>query len=219
MPVTAILRLLFILVLSGAIALGQVPSTTILNSSANPANYGQAVTLTATVNAGATGKVTFYDGSSGLGIGTSSGTQASLTTVLLPSGTQSLRAHYSGDATYAPSNSAILPETVVAGASLGFRHAVEYTGVPYEQSIAVGDFNGDGYVDLAATTTNGVSVLLGNGDGTLQSAVNYSAGSTTRFVAVGDFNGDGKADLAVANYYSANVSILLGNGDGTFQSA
>ena len=87
MPVSAILRLLFILVLSGAIALGQVSGPPILNSSPNPANYGQAAKLTATVISGATGKITFDDGPSVLGIGTISGTQATLTTVLLPSGT------------------------------------------------------------------------------------------------------------------------------------
>ena len=64
-------------------------------------------------------------------------------------------------------------------------------------------------------------MLLGNGDGTFQAAVNYGAGDVpATSVAVGDFNGDGKADLAVANESdSGNVSVLLGNGDGTFQTA
>ena len=64
-----------------------------------------------------------------------------------------------------------------------------------------------------------MSVLLGNGNGTFQAAVNYGAGSSPYSVAVGDFNGDGKADLAVANDGSNNVSVLLGNGNGTFQAA
>ena len=62
-------------------------------------------------------------------------------------------------------------------------------------------------------------MLLGNGDGTFQAAVNYAAGSRPYSVAVGDFNGDGKPDLAVANGSSNDVSVLLGNGDGTFQAA
>jgi len=93
-------------------------------------------------------------------------------------------------------------------------------------SVAVGDFNGDGKLDLAVANISlgnpgpiSVSVLLGNGDGTFQPAVNYSAGSYPSSVTVADFNGDGKLDLAVANNGSNNVSILLGNGDGTFQPA
>ena len=55
-----------------------------------------------------------------------------------------------------------------------------------------------------------MSVLLGNGDGSFQDAVNFVAGRYPSSVAVGDFNGDGKADLAVANRLSSNVSVLLG---------
>jgi hypothetical protein len=88
-------------------------------------------------------------------------------------------------------------------------------------SAAVGDFNGDGKLDLAVANygSDNVSILLGNGDGTFQAAVNYGAGEFPESVAVGDFRGDGKLDLVVANQGSNNVSILLGNGDGTFQAA
>ncbi|HEX7368075.1 MAG TPA: VCBS repeat-containing protein [Candidatus Saccharimonadales bacterium] len=89
-------------------------------------------------------------------------------------------------------------------------------------SVTTGDFNGDGKTDLAVTNYNGgsgntVSILLGNGDGTFQPAVNYTVGTSPFSVTTGDFNGDGKTDLAVANDGSGTVSILLGNGDGTFQ--
>ena len=49
--------------------------------------------------------------------------------------------------------------------------------IPY--SVVVGDFNGDGKPDLAVANnfSNNVSVLLGNGDGTFQAAVNYAAGT------------------------------------------
>ena len=58
--------------------------------------------------------------------------------------------------------------------------------------------------DLAvANVSSGVSVLLGNGDGTFQAAVDFGGGGVS--VAVGDFNGDGKPDLAVL------VSVLLNN--------
>ena len=48
--------------------------------------------------------------------------------------------------------------------------------------------------------SNNVSVLLGNGDGSFQSAVNYGAGDEPSSVAIGDLNGDGDLDLAVANW-------------------
>ena len=85
--------------------------------------------------------------------------------------------------------------------------------------VVVGDFNGDGKADLAATNFNGmnVSVFLGNGDGTFRPQVVYDVGSYPDSIAVADFNGDGKADLAVVNESDQNVSVLLGNGDGTFQ--
>ena len=91
-------------------------------------------------------------------------------------------------------------------------------GGPYP--VAVGDFNGDGKVDMAVanTVSNTVSVLLGNGNGTFQTRVQYAVGSDPISVAVGDFNGDGKTDLAVANAGSNSVSVLLGNGNGTFQT-
>ena len=57
------------------------------------------------MTAGATGKVTFYDGVTVLGVGTLAGTQASLTTVMLPSGVRRLRAYYQGEGGLAVSSS------------------------------------------------------------------------------------------------------------------
>jgi streptogramin lyase len=86
--------------------------------------------------------------------------------------------------------------------------------------VAVGDFNGDGKLDLAVGngSDNTVSILLGNGDGTFQPQTIYPTGIGPDSIAVGDFNGDGFLDLAVVNYGGFTVSILLGNGDGTFQT-
>jgi len=99
------------------------------------------------------------------------------------------------------------------------------TGVENSQApdIAVGDFNGDGKLDLATAngySSNNVSILLGNGDGTFQPQVQYPAGLAAWGIIAADLNGDGKLDVAVANSDpSANtVSVLLGKGDGTLAS-
>lgn len=104
-----------------------------------------------------------------------------------------------------PALSWVIPQSPATGAEPSF--------------IAVGDFNGDGIPDLAVAnqTSNTLTILLGNGDGTFKTAnANLPNGNNPSFVAVGDFDGDGKADLAVANANGNNLSILLGKGDGTF---
>src|SRR5579859_3815279 len=79
--------------------------------------------------------------------------------------------------------------------SLGQRYA---TGLQ-PTSVAVGDVNDDGRLDLvvADRSSNAVSVLLGEGGGAFQQHVDYSVGTglAPSSVALGDFNGDGKPDL------------------------
>src|SRR5207248_1684180 len=92
--------------------------------------------------------------------------------------------------------------------------------------VVAGDFNGDGLLDLAATNSDSVSVLLGRGDSTFQPEVEFPAGTNPSSLASGDFNGDGELDLAAASFDTASdggplasqVTILLGRGDGTFET-
>jgi hypothetical protein len=84
--------------------------------------------------------------------------------------------------------------------------------------VAVGDFNRDGFQDLAVTNPDRdlVSVLLGAGRHTFRSAVSYPAGDGPGGLAVADLNRDGRQDLAVADENADAVSILLGGPRGTF---
>jgi len=86
-------------------------------------------------------------------------------------------------------------------------------------SIATGDFNHDGKLDVVMTVNGGFAVALGNGDGTFQGAVFYST-QLSYSLAVGDFNNDGNLDIVVANdnLNPSTVSVYLGNGDGTFKA-
>jgi predicted dehydrogenase len=88
-------------------------------------------------------------------------------------------------------------------------------------SVVVADVNGDGRPDLVTAnfTSNTISVLLGNGNGTFQAAQNLTAGTNPHEVVVADVNGDGRLDIVATNERSNDVSVFLGNGNGTFQAA
>src|SRR4051794_32773430 len=85
-------------------------------------------------------------------------------------------------------------------------------------SVAVGDFDRNGALDLvtANSSSGTLSVILGNGDGTFRPRVDVAVGGAPRAVTVGDFNGDGLLDVVTAKQLNQTVSVLLGRGNGTF---
>jgi hypothetical protein len=88
----------------------------------------------------------------------------------------------------------------------------------YFDSVATGDFNGDGILDLALVGGSGVQILLGDGDGNFTAATSQPSVSLAyaSSVTAADFDGDGILDLAIADAGSSALTILKGNGDGTF---
>jgi hypothetical protein len=103
-----------------------------------------------------------------------------------------------------------------------FTAAPEVAGVwPY--SLVAADFNEDGWLDLAMpnsfNASFGISVLLGNGDGTFQAPKQYATEYTPRVLVTADFNADGRLDFAytAVGFHVDSTAELLGNGDGTFQ--
>lgn len=108
-----------------------------------------------------------------------------------------------------------------------FIKQVYATGASGPHGLVVGDFNGDGWPDVATTLDNNaptIAVLLGTSaaPGTLLMQHQYPAGKnnadTPAGLAAGDLNGDGLDDLVVTEYGSDFLSILLAQQGGSFAS-
>ena len=101
---------------------------------------------------------------------------------------------------------------------LGVCAAGQYVAGRGPNAIAVGDFNRDGFLDLAIVNANDgtVGIASNQGTGTFAPQVTYFCAAPVA-VAVGDFDGDGFTDLAVVNYAGTNtVGVLFNRKDGTF---
>ena len=83
-------------------------------------------------------------------------------------------------------------------------------------SVAIGDVNGDGRLDVvtANQVASTISVALSNGAAGFLASTSFPVGASPLSVAIGDVNGDGKKDVVTSNFNANSVSVLIGNGLG-----
>lgn len=132
-----------------------------------------------------------------------------------------------GAAAYGPvsvTNSAAGKTAVSAPFTLTFSHGIIFPDsyFTYDYTLGsglyggtLGDFNNDGFTDLATFTYHGVYIRLNNGSGGFTIAKPSLAIGWTDGITAADYNGDGNLDLIAANGASG-VTLLPGKGDGTF---
>jgi hypothetical protein len=222
---------------------GTYASTTSLASAGSPGSYTLAATVTGvgSLFTGPTGNVTFIDTSAGNNVlGTQPLGIASLNTTF----TQAPNSPFTIGNASTPERSVAIASayldgdnnldivtgdanqiiTVLLGNGDGtFKPKVNYPGCPTGKAfkILLADFNRDGNTDVllgcSTGATGGVTIILGNGDGTFQTPAFYSSGDVAG-MAIGDFNNDGLLDIAVTDHSQRDVTIFLGNGDGTFHA-
>jgi len=153
-----------------------VPTSTIVQSSLNPASFGQSITFTATVSSGSgtpSGTVTFFDGAAAIGSGSLSAGHATFTTPDLPAGVHTITASYGANATFAASTSPALAQSVTqASTTTTLASSANPAGVG--QSITF-----TATVNTAVATTPTGAVLFKDGTSTIGSGTLNSAGQAS----------------------------------------
>jgi hypothetical protein len=168
-------------------------------------------------------------GSIDLLLGNGDGTFLAANSLAVPSGVSpsalaaaDLRKDGRLDLIFADNGTAINPASPAVYLMLGnndgtFGAVATYPTEDYAQSVSVGDINHDGILDVvvpdSANDGNGtsVSVLIGNGGGTLKAKTDYLVGGDAApyDAVLADFNGDGLLDISTANYSTRSVTTLL----------
>ncbi len=100
-----------------------------------------------------------------------------------------------------------------------FYYFASYSVGKNPTTITTGDLNHDSFTDLITTniSSNTVSILLGNGDGTFKDQIQFHVCQEPRALAMNDFNEDGHADIVLACSGGDEVALLLGHGNGKFE--
>ena len=93
-----------------------------------------------------------------------------------------------------------------------------YNAGPGRSTYALADFNGDGVLDLAVDSPEGIAILYGNADGSFQTSQAFATGQPALAAAAGAFTASKHLDVAVATA-ATQAQLLLGQGDGTFLTA
>ncbi len=118
-----------------------------------------------------------------------------------------------------------LKQTGFANLGTGsFSNSGTYALLSFPAEVEMGDFNGDGRLDIAVASYSSLSddiqILFNQGNSTFSAKQDIEAGLRTANLAIADLNSDGALDLLTAHeHVSGGVQVVLGNGDGSFQSA
>jgi Bacterial Ig-like domain (group 3)/FG-GAP-like repeat len=174
------------------VTVGKTAATVTLTSSANPAAFEQLVTFSATVHSGATGLVTFLDGSTILGTGTlNAAGSATFSTSALTIGSHPITASFGGDSNYSSSASSVLTQVInkiptVITITESTPAQLIKTGITFTANVTASSPNATGTVTfLDGTTVLGTASLTSNGGVAVSLSTNANAAMLTSSLAMG----------------------------------